>query len=44
MPIGCVPYIRGAYEKRRIAEVERWVQEWNDHGAPVTFNSKQITE
>jgi glycine/D-amino acid oxidase-like deaminating enzyme len=39
-----VPYLRGAYGKRGIAEVKRWVQEWNDYGAPVTFNSKQITE
>ena len=39
-----VPYLLGAYGKRGIAEVERWVQEWNDYGAPVTFNSKQITE
>jgi glycine/D-amino acid oxidase-like deaminating enzyme len=39
-----VPYLRGAYGKRGIAGVKRWVQEWNDYGAPVTFNSKQITE
>jgi glycine/D-amino acid oxidase-like deaminating enzyme len=44
VPIGRVPYLRGAYGKRGIAEVGLWGQEWNDYGAPVTFNLKQITE
>jgi glycine/D-amino acid oxidase-like deaminating enzyme len=39
-----VPYLRGAYGKRGIAEVKRWVQEWGDFRATVTYNSKQTTE
>jgi glycine/D-amino acid oxidase-like deaminating enzyme len=39
-----IPYLRGAYGKRGIAEVKRWVQEWGDFRATVTYNSKQTTE
>jgi glycine/D-amino acid oxidase-like deaminating enzyme len=34
-----VPYLRGAYGNRSIAEVKRLIQEWEDFGAKVTFNS-----
>ena len=39
-----VPYIRGAYGKRGLAEVERWAREWGDYGAQVILNTKQDTD
>ena len=39
-----VPYIRGAYGKRGLAEVERWARVWGDYGAQVILNIKQDTD
>ena len=39
-----VPYIRGAYGKRGLAEVERWARECGDYGAQVILNTKQDTD
>ena len=35
-----VPYIRGAYGKRGLAEVERWARVWVDYGAQGYFKHK----
>lgn len=39
-----VPYIRGAHGKRGVVEIENWVREWGEFGAPVRFKSKVETE
>jgi len=38
-----VPYLRGAYGKPGLRDVEAWVREWGDAGAPVALKSAAET-
>jgi glycine/D-amino acid oxidase-like deaminating enzyme len=38
-----VPYFRAAYGERGIKEVEEWVRQWGQFGAPVTLRNERET-